>query len=67
MVEDAGGLRLANEPLLKFLGLVVIAAYRADRLERDQTADQRVLREVNHAHRALAELADDLVAAQLHR
>src|ERR1051326_2324497 len=64
MVEDAGGLRLANEALLEFAGLVIVAARRADGLQRDEAPDQRVLRKVNHAHRALAELADDLVTAE---
>src|SRR6266550_1709707 len=67
MIENARGLRLANETLLEFMRLVVVPAHGADGLQRDQTADQWVLRKVNYAHRALAELADDLVTAELHR
>ena len=67
MIENAGGLGFSDEALLKFARLVVVTARGPDRLESDQTADQRVLRKINDAHRALAELADDLVTAELHR
>src|SRR5207253_5361736 len=55
------------EALLKLHRFVVVAGSATDGLQRHQAADQRVLREVDHAHRSLAELADDLVTAELHR
>ena len=65
--EDAGGLRLANEPLAEFprLGVVVAHLRRADRLDRDHPADDGVAGQVDDPHRTLAELAQHLVAAEL--
>ena len=67
MIEDAGGLRLADEALLELPGVFVVGVRRgADRLQRDETADERVLRQIDDAHRPLAELANDLIPAELH-
>ena len=37
-----------------------------DGLQRDEAADERIFGEVDDTHRSLAELANDLVAAELH-
>ncbi len=64
--QDAGRLRLADEPLAKLLGVFVVAAgIDADGLYRHHPADDGVPREVNDAHRALTQLADDFVATEL--
>ena len=64
--EDAGGLRFPDEPLAELLGVLLVAArVDADGLDRHHPADHRVPSEVNDAHRALAQLADDFVAAEL--
>ncbi len=67
VVEGAGGLGFAEEPLAELALLEVVLRGRADRLERDEAADHRVLSEVDDAHRALAQLADDLVPAESFR
>ena len=63
--EDAGRLRLANEPFpeLPRLGVVVSGLGRPDRLDGDEPSDDGVLGQVDDAHRALTELVQDLVAA----
>ena len=66
MIENAGSLRLANESLLKLPGFVIVAASGTDGFESDETADQWVFGKIDDAHRSLAELADDLVTAELH-
>jgi hypothetical protein len=66
MVEDSGGLGLADEALLELLGLVVVRVGRGpDRLQGDEAADQRVLREIDDAHRALTQLANDFITTKL--
>jgi hypothetical protein len=67
MVEDAGGLSLADEALLEFVGLVFVALSRPDRLQGDEAADQRIFGEVDDAHRPLAQLANDLITPELHQ
>ena len=64
--QDPGGLGLAHEalPELTGLGVVLVALGGLDRLDRDEPADDGVLGEVHHPHRALAELVQDLVAAE---
>ena len=62
--EDARGLRLPQEALLELALLDVVFAHRADRLERHETADDRVAAQVDDAHGALPQLANHLVAAE---
>ncbi len=62
MVELAGGPRLAQER--SGARRVAAAAAGGQRLERHQPAEGRVLRQVDDAHGAAAQLLDDLVAAQ---
>ncbi len=65
MGQDAGALRLAHEAEPELLHLLVLDGVAdAERLERDQTADQRVAGEVDHPHGALADLIDNFVAAE---
>ena len=65
--EDARRLRLAHEALAELarLGIVVVPLRGPDRLDGHEPADDRILGEVDDAHRPLAELVQDLVAAQL--
>src|SRR5207302_7607160 len=64
--EDAGSLRFPDEPLAELLGVILVAArVDANGLDGHHPADDRVPREVNDAHRALAQLADDFVATEL--
>ena len=62
--EDARRLRLAQEPLLELALLDVVLADGADRLQRDEPADDGIAAEVDDAHGALSQLADHLVAAE---
>jgi hypothetical protein len=63
--QAPGGLGLAEETLLHFGELVRLELLgERHRLDRHHAADLRVLAEVHHAHRALAELLLDLVAAE---
>ena len=64
--DEAGVLRLIKLELTT-QGFRVVTAGGANGFQRDETADQRVLRKVHDAHRALAELAHNLVTAELHR
>ncbi len=65
MVEDARGLRFADEAQLELLRFIVVRVCRgADRFQRDQATDQRIFRQIDDAHRALAELAHDFVPTQ---
>ena len=64
--ELARGLRLAEEALLHPGDLVGLELLRQrQRLDRHLAPDLRVLAEIDHAHRALAELLLDLEAAEL--
>ena len=69
--DDAGvlqapaGLRLALEARDRLLHLGGVEVLGEDRLDRDPALDHRVEALVHHAHRALAEGADDLVLADL--
>ena len=64
-LQAPGGLGLAEEALLHLGQLVGLELLRQRHgLDRDHAADLRVLAEVDHAHRALAELLLDLVAAE---
>ena len=68
VIENPGSLRFTDETLLKLFGLVVVAVGHAPNgLECDQTADERILRQIHHAHGSLAEFANDLVTTELHR
>jgi hypothetical protein len=60
VVEQRRRLRLALEALQ---GLVPGRDVRVERLERDEAVEDRVPGLVDLAHRAAAELADDLVLA----
>ena len=62
MLQAAGGLRLAVEALSRF-GIVGDA--RRDGFQGHQAVDDRVARAINHTHRAVTQLADYLVFAQL--
>ena len=64
VVELARGPRLQGEALLVFLAVLDVVGEQ-DRLQRDHAVERRILGAVHHAHRAAAELADDLVAADL--
>ena len=64
MVEAPGGLRLAEEAPLVRLGLGIGESPSADGLDRDDAIDQRIARLVDDTHRALRDLAEDLVAAE---
>jgi hypothetical protein len=66
MIEDSRGLRLAHEALLELLGLLVVAVLDADGFQRDEAPDERVLGQVDDAHRPFAELTNHLVPAELH-
>ena len=64
--EAPGGLRLAEEALLhlgELLGLELLR--EGHRLDRHVAADLRILAEVHHSHRALAELLLHLEAPEL--
>ena len=66
VIEDAGGLRLAEKPLLKFFGLVVVGMRRGtNRLQRDETSDEGIFREIHDPHSSLTELADHFISAEL--
>src|SRR5262249_22532149 len=62
VVQARRRLRLAEEALA---GLAFRAGAPGDRLDRHQTVQERVVRLEDLAHRALADLADDLVFADL--
>jgi len=65
VIEDAGGLGLADEALLELLGLGVVGVGGgADGLEGDEAADQGVFGKLDDPHRTLTELTNDFVAAQ---
>jgi hypothetical protein len=64
--EDAGALRFAHEAAAKLRQLVVLGREAgAKGLQRHQAADQRIARQVDDAHGPLADLLEDLVAAEL--
>ena len=62
--ERAGGLCLAQETLVELALLDVVLRRDADRLQRDEATDDGVPAQVDDAHRALAQLANHLVAAE---
>ena len=62
--ELARGLRLEHEAPLVLLAALDLVA-EADGLQRDDAVERRVLGLVDDAHRAAAELAEDLVAPDL--
>ena len=65
MIEAAGGFGFAEKTrlrVLEFVGLELLG--QGHRLDRHHTADLGVAPEIDHAHRALAKLLFDLVAAQ---
>src|SRR5205823_10371320 len=64
MVELAGGLRLEHEALL-VLGTTSGVLLQQDRLQGDLAIEVRVVGPVDDAHRAAAELTEDLVASDL--
>ena len=58
---------LANEALLELLRFVVVGMRcGSDRLQRDETSDERIFGKVNDSHGSLAELANHLIPAELH-
>ena len=66
MIENAGGLRLAREALLKFFRLFVVGMRAgANRLQRDEAPDDRILGEIDDTHRALAKLTNHFIATEL--
>ena len=66
MVELARGLGLEQEALLVLRAPVGVLV-QDDGLQRDHAVEVRILGLVDDAHRAAAELAEDLVAADLLR
>src|SRR5262249_37007373 len=64
MVELAVGPRLAGEALLVVLAVLDVVG-EEDGLQRAPAVERRILGPVHHAHRPAAELAEDLVAADL--
>ena len=68
MGQDARALRLPHEADAELLHLLVLDRVAdTERLQGHQPADQRVAGQVDDAHRPLADLVDDLVAAKLGR
>src|SRR6185295_198797 len=66
--EDARALRLADEAGAELLEVAVAdREAEAEGLERDEPADQRIARQEDDPHRALAELFEDLVAPEFGR
>jgi hypothetical protein len=64
MREHSRRARFAEKPLAQFFALLrVVDIVNPDGLDGDGTADRRIGRMINHAHRAAAEFADDPVAA----
>src|SRR5207302_11149676 len=64
MRELAGGLGFEEKPLVEFLAPFRIIR-KDDGLQRDDAVESRVLGLVDDPHRAAAQLAEDLVAADL--
>ena len=65
MIEASGGLRLAAESREHDRRILALELVGADRLQRDDPLDHRIVGLVDHAHRSAAELAADLVLAEL--
>ena len=64
MGEDPGALRFAHESAAELRELLVLGREAdAEGLQRDLTADERIARQVDDPHGALADLLEDLVAA----
>ena len=66
MRQDAGGLRLAEQALAQPFALAFFGELaQPDALDRDHAADGRILRFIDDAHGAAAQLADDPVAPDI--
>ena len=64
VIEAAGRFRFAQKTLFDF-SQNFLRQLGVERLERDRTLDRGVEAVIHRAHRAAAELGDDLVAAEL--